>query len=133
MLKRDFIMVQIEELAKVILHLIGLRTTDNPSRQSALINEVYSSLKTDRQYLLQTSSQNICEMMSEGGNSGLLRMEIAAKALIEDSFTTVEEKEQLLLKAQQLLEYIQMHDNTFSLDRLDTLQEIKNLLAEKKL
>lgn len=132
MLKRDFIMAQIEELAKKILQLIKLRTMDNPQEQAALISELYNSLKVNRDYLLQTDPETICKMMDEGGHSGLMRMEIAAKAMIEDSFTCPKEKEHLLIKALQMLEYIQQHDTTFSLERVDALNEIQKLLASIK-
>lgn len=121
-------MAQVEELAKKILQLINLRTMDNPSQQAALINEIYRSLKVNRDYLLQTDPETICKMMDEGGHSGLQRMEIAAKAMIEDSFMNPGEKGHLLRKAQQMLGYIQQHDTTFSLERVDVLNEIHKLL-----
>lgn len=129
MLRRDFIMAQIEELAKVIVQLIGLRSTDNPARQNNMIAEIYSSLKTDRNYLLQADPEAIYAAMDEGGHSGILRMEIAAKAMIEDSFVCADEKKHLLLKSKQMLEYIQQHDHTFSIERIDLLNEIERLLA----
>lgn len=128
MLKRDFIMAQIEELAKVIIQLIQLRTTDNPARQATFISEAYSALKIDRNYLLQTDPESIYTALDEGNRSGIERMEMAVKIMIEDSYATPEEKEHLLRKAKQMLEYIQANDNTFSLERIDTLNEIKSLL-----
>lgn len=121
-------MAQVEELAKKILQLINLRTMDDLSQQAALINEIYRSLKVNRDYLLQTDPETICKMMDEGGHSGLQRMEIAAKAMIEDSFMNPGEKGHLLRKAQQMLGYIQQHDTMFSLERVDVLNEIHKLL-----
>lgn len=129
MLKRDFIMAQIEEITKVILRLIQLRTTDNPARQATLISEAYSGMKIDRNYLLQTDPEAICTAFDEGNRSGIQRMEMAVKIMIEDSYANPEEKKHLLRKAKQMLEYIEANDNTFSLERIDTLNEIKNLLA----
>ena len=132
MLKRDFIMAQIEELAKKILQLIKLRTTDNPSEQAALISEIYGSLKINRDSLLQNDSESICSMLDEGGHSGLQRMEVAAKVLVEESYINPKEKEIVLKKAKQMLEYIQQHDTTFSMERVDVLNEIQRLLASIK-
>lgn len=130
MLKRDFIMVQIEELGKVIAQLILWRNTHtDATRKNAMIRQVYTSLDTDPQFLLETSAEQIHRQMDQGGRSGLLRMEIAAKALIEESFLNPVQKEPFLRKAKALLEYVQMRDNTFSLERIETISEIDALLA----
>ena len=48
MLKRDFIMIQIEELAKVVLQIIMNRNTNAARHTPELIQTIYSSLKLDR-------------------------------------------------------------------------------------
>ncbi|WP_234367695.1 hypothetical protein [Parabacteroides pacaensis] len=123
-------MVQIEELGKVIAQLILSRKINNDAaRKTEAIQQVYTSLNTDPDFLLEASPETIFAQMDEGGRSGLLRMEMAAKTLVEDSFLNPVKKEQLLRKAKQLLEYIQMHDNTFSLERLEKISEIDSLLS----
>ena len=47
MLKRDFIMIQIEELAKVVLQIIMNRNTNAARHTPELIQTIYSSLKLD--------------------------------------------------------------------------------------
>ena len=46
MLKRDFIMIQIEELAKVVLQIIMNRNTNAARHTPELIQTIYSSLQT---------------------------------------------------------------------------------------
>lgn len=52
MLKRDFILVQIEELTKVVLQIIMNRNTNATRHTPELIQTVYSSLKLDRPTLM---------------------------------------------------------------------------------
>ena len=55
MLKRDFIMVQIEELGKVIAQIIFNRNSNDGARKNPeLIQSVYTSLKLDNDFLLNT-------------------------------------------------------------------------------
>ena len=55
MLKRDFIMVQIEELGKVIAQIIFNRNSNDGARKNPeLIQSVYTFLKLDNDFLLNT-------------------------------------------------------------------------------
>ena len=57
MLKRDFIMVQIEELGKVIAQIIFNRNSNDGARKNPeLIQSVYTFLKLDNDFLLNTLS-----------------------------------------------------------------------------
>lgn len=54
MLKRDFIMVQIEELGKVIALIIFNRNSNDGARKNPeLIQSVYTSLKLDNEFLAE--------------------------------------------------------------------------------
>lgn len=130
MLKRDFIMVQIEELAKVIVQLVTNRNTGNgAARATEALKQVFNSLDTDPETLLSETPETTCRRMDEGGRSGLMRMEIAAKALIETSYVQPQDKTRLLARAKELLLYVQAHDNTFSIDRMETIGLIDHLLS----
>ena len=60
MLKRDFIMVQIEELGKVIAQIIFNRNSNDGARKNPeLIQSVYTSLKLDNDFLLNTPIEGI--------------------------------------------------------------------------
>lgn len=125
MLKRDLIMVQIEELSKVIATMLDLRNTDAARKIPELIQVVYKSLDISSDYLLVNSPDNIRAFLNQDDNGGLQRMEIAAKTLIEESCIYQTKKQEMILKAQELLAYIQQEDNTFSLERESLLHEIK--------
>ncbi len=130
MLKRDFIMVQIEELGKVIAQIIFNRNANAARKNPELIQTVYSSLKLDQDFLMTTSPEEILRSLDNEDNGGGLRLEIANKTLIEDSYLQPENQPQILLRAKELLEYLQAHDSTFSLERVNLLNEIEERLKE---
>ena len=130
MLKRDFIMVQIEELGKVIAQIIFNRNANAARKNPELIQTVYCSLKLDQDFLMTTSPEEILRSLDNEDNGGVLRLEIAIKTLIEDSYLQPENQPQILLRAKELLEYLQAHDSTFSLERVNLLNEIEERLKE---
>ena len=132
MLKRDFIMVQIEELGKVIAQIIFNRNANAARKNPELIQTVYSSLKLDQDFLMTTPPEEILRSLDNEDNGGILRLEIAIKTLIEDSYLQPENQPQILLRAKELLEYLQAHDSTFSLERVNLLNEIEERLKERK-
>lgn len=127
MLKRDLILVQIEELGKVIAQLILNRNSNDGARKNpGLVQTVYTSLKLDRDFLLNTSLDDIRRFLDSEDSCGLSRMEIAAKTLIEESYLEPDPHgKQILLRAKELLEYVQQQDTTFSLERVALLEEIQ--------
>ena len=79
---------------------------------------------------MTTSPEEILRSLDNEDNGGVLRLEIAIKTLIEDSYLQPENQPQILLRAKELLEYLQVHDSTFSLERVNLLNEIEERLKE---
>ena len=125
MLKRDFIMIQIEELTKVILQIITNRNTNASRHTPELIQTVYNSLQVDRPTLMTVPPEELIRRLNNDDNGGVLRLEIAVKTLIEESYLYPDEEQAMLQKAKTLLKYIQTHDKTFSLERANMLNELE--------
>ncbi len=125
MLRRDFIMVQIEELAKVVLQIVTNRNTNAARHNPGLIQTVYTSLKLDHQTLMTEQPDTLVQRLNQDDDGGLLRLEIGVKTLIEESYLRPDEESAILQRALILLEYLQTHDNTFSLERVNMLNELK--------
>ncbi|MDF9829768.1 hypothetical protein [Parabacteroides sp. PF5-6] len=131
MLRRDFIMVQIEELGKVIAQLIARRDTNATRRIPEQVQVIYDSLLLDRNFLLTAPPEEIRQRLDHEDSGGILRMEIAIKTLIEESFyVEPDERQRRLLRAKELLEYLQHTDITFSFERINQLNEIDHWLKE---
>ena len=128
MLKRDFIMVQIEELGKMIAQVIFNRNNNTTDRNPELIQDVYDNLKVDRNYLMTTAPDDILRFLDNEDQGGVLRLEIAIKTLIEDGLQQPKNQREMLLRAKELLEYLQAHDTTFSLERINLLNDIQQHL-----
>ena len=113
MLKRDFIMVQIEELGKVIAQIIFNRNSNDGARKNPeLIQSVYTFLKLDNDFLLNTPIDGIRTYLDGDDSCGLQRMELATKTLLEESFLLPEAQgKKLRARAKELLEYIQRNAN----------------------
>lgn len=125
-------MVQIEELGKVIAQILFNRNANAARKNPELIQTVYSSLKLDPDFLMTTAPNEILRFLDNEDNGGVLRLEIAIKTLIEDSYLQPENQPQMLLRAKELLKYLQAHDSTFSLERVNLLNDIEERLKECK-
>lgn len=131
MLRRDFIMVQIEELGKVIAQLISQRNTNATRHIPQQIQVVYDSLKLDTEFLMTAPAEEIRNKLDYEDSGGILRMEVAIKALTEESFyVEPDDRRKKLLRAKELLQYLQRTDNTFSFERINQLSEIQQWLNE---
>jgi Tfp pilus assembly ATPase PilU len=127
MLQRDFIMLQIEEFGKVIAQIIGQRNANATRKIPQLVQVVYDSLKIDRNFLLNGEPHDIRQFLDGEDGAGLQRLEIAVKTLLEEAYVDTENAKQIRSKAKELLEYIQARDTTFSLERIQLLQELEEL------
>ena len=123
-------MVQIEELAKVVLQIITNRNTNAARRIPELIQTVYTSLKLDRLTLMTVPPEELIRRLNSDDGGGIPRLEIAVKTLIEESYLHPGEEQDMLQRAKLLLEYIQTHDNTFSLERVSLLDELEQRISK---
>lgn len=129
MLKRDYIMVLIEELGKAIAQMVLNRNSGNDGRNPELVRKVYHSLKVEPEFLLTATPEELRLYLNQDDGCGLVRMELAAKTLIEEGFitsgTVSAPAPVLRQRAKELLEYIQQNDTTFSLERVALLEGLK--------
>lgn len=123
-------MVQIEELGKMIAQVVFNRNNNAADKNPALIQDVYYNLKLDQGYLMTTAPDDILRFLDNEDKGGILRLEVATKTLIEESYLQPDKAQQILIRAKELLEYLQTHDNTFSLERVNLLNDIELKLKE---
>lgn len=74
---------------------------------------------------MTTAPDDILRFLDSEEKSGILRLEIAIKTLIESSYLQPKNQPDILRRAKELLEYLQTHDTTFSLERVNLLNEIE--------
>ena len=124
-------MVQIEEIGKMVVQLVlnrndGYDGNDgNPAQSEDLLATIYKSLQTTTDFLLTHSPAEIREQLNLDDGCGLERAELAAKTFIEESYRR-EDPLPLRRKARELIEFVQANDNTFSLERMQLLQELND-------
>ena len=123
-------MVQIEELGKVLAQLFDIRHDSNDGKSESLIDTLYTSLKIDKHQALTMDLETLRIKLDQGDHAGLQRMELIAKTMLEESFHNSIEVRALLTKAKDILTYIQKSDQTFSLERVELIDFISNLLKD---
>lgn len=128
MLRRDFIMVQIEELGKVIAQLITARKNNAARAVPQLIQTVYDSFALDSNSILTLPPEELLLKLDQNDKGGIQRLEIAVKALIEESYLYPDRQQTMLARAKELLLFIQQRDTTFSLERIAIIENIDSLL-----
>ena len=94
-----------------------------------LIQTVFENLKLDQDFLMTTAPDDILRFLDNEEKSGILRLEIAIKTLIESSYLQPKDQPAMLRRAKELLEYLQTHDTTFSLERVNLMNEIEKRLG----
>ncbi|MCD7929948.1 MAG: hypothetical protein LUH15_00455 [Tannerellaceae bacterium] len=124
MLKRDFIMVMIEELGKAVAQMITNRNHGATRKNENLVQVAYATLKVDTHFLLKSSPEEMRTYLDQEDGTGLQRMELAAKVLLEESYLYPEKQQEMRQKVKDILEYVQKHDTTFSLERVNLLNEL---------
>ncbi len=127
MLRKDFFLAQIEAFTKAIAKLIFYRENGDTEQADKMLESIYSSLQVDKDFLLSHTPDEIKATLDKE-NTGIQQTEIAAKVLIEDSYLNNDKNK--LYKAQELLLYIQQHDKTYSIERMNLLDEIRKRLNE---
>ena len=72
MLKRDFILVQIEELGKMVAQMTLNRNANDGARENPeLIQSVYDSLRIDADFLLRGTPEEIHRTLNRDDDHGL--------------------------------------------------------------
>ena len=123
-------MVQIEELGKVLAQLFDIRHDSNDGKSASLIDTLYTSLKIDKHQALTMDLETLRIKLDQGDHAGLQRMELIAKTMLEESFHNSIEARALLTKAKDILNYIKKTDQKFSLERVELIDFISNLLKD---
>lgn len=124
-------MIQIEELGKMIAQIVFNRNNNMSGKNPELIQTIFRSLKIEPERLMTASLEDIRYFLDCEDGAGLYRMELAAKNLLEASYQEPEKGQALLERAREILRYVQQHDITFSLERVELLERIDRILSPR--
>lgn len=133
MIRKDFIMRQLEELAKILGLLLKLKTEQKTEEAINLIKEAYSGLlKLDDSFVDEnTTSDVFLKQIVEKGLEGDALLAFA-ELLYEDGILRYENQEEnafiRLHKALILFDYLNRTSLTFSFDRSVKVERIKAIL-----
>ena len=119
MLKKDYLLAQITELAKKFANL--LKRKDDGEDVTLLTDNYYHELNVSAEWLVNAESEDI---MQRVGDWQLV--ELLVQMIIEDP--RFEKNIPMIKKAQQLLFMVQELDRTYSFDRIALEERINNKL-----
>lgn len=119
MLRKDYLLAQITELAKKFANL--LKRKDDGEDVTLLTDNYYHELNVSAEWLVNAESEDI---MQRVGDWQLV--ELLVQMIIEDP--RFEKNIPMIKKAQQLLFMVQELDRTYSFDRIALEERINNKL-----
>ena len=121
MLKKDYLLAQIMELAKKFAYL--LQCKNNGEDILILTDNYYKELNVSADWLENAESDDIMQFVGDWQ-----LVELLVKMIIEDP--RFEQNRAMILKAQSLLFMVQELDRTYSFDRIALQEKIERLISE---
>lgn len=122
MIKQDFLLVQIEELAKKLARLLKKKETPG-SNVDTLADDCYKDLHLTLQDVGNGTPEDIIEKIQDWE-----LLELLVKLMLADDRINFDRSQ--IEKAQSILYYVQEQDRTFSFERIALAETIRNLLRE---
>lgn len=120
MLRKDYLLAQIEELAKKFSRLIEKKETGNPDTLP-VADECYGMLGISARWIEETETEDIISHIAIWE-----LLELLVKIMLEDSRLNTDRRN--MRKAQEILFYVQENDRTYSLERVALEERIEQLL-----
>ncbi len=121
MIKQDYLLAQIEELAKKLAKLLR-KEESHEDETETLADDCYKDLHLTLQEVQNATAEELTEKVM---NWELL--ELLIKLMLADDRINTDRRQ--IEKAQQLLYFVQERDRTYSFDRIELADTIRNLLA----
>ena len=122
MIKQDFLLVQIEELAKKLAKLLKKKETPG-SNTDTLADDWYKDIHLSLQEVQNATAEELTEKVPDWE-----LLELLVKLMLADD--RINTDRQQIEKAQQLLYFVQERDRTYSFDRIALAESIRSLLTE---
>lgn len=120
MIKQDFLLVQIEELAKKLAKLLKKKETPG-NNVDTLADDCYKDIHLTLPEIQNATPEDLIEKVPDWELLELLVKLILADDRINSDHYQIE-------KAQSLLFYVQEQDRTFSFERIALAETIESLL-----
>lgn len=120
MIKQDFLLVQIEELAKKLARLLKKKEIPG-SNADVLADDCYKDLHLSLYNVENDTPEELIEKVPEWE-----LLELLVKLMLADDRLNKDRNQ--IEKAQQILFFIQEKDRTFSFERIALADTIENLL-----
>jgi hypothetical protein len=134
MFQRDYILRLIEEFAKMIAAITGLKSKGELEEALKKVDEAYNELlEIEPKAIKSMTEHEFLEFLLNDKWYENRQLHMAAELLYQEGRLYVEQGDpvsarNVMLKARFLIEYLMQHDSTFGFDWYDKLHEMNHLL-----
>lgn len=122
MIKQDYLLIQIEELAKKLAQLLD-KKKHLKNDTEILADDCYKDLHLTQQEVQNATAEELTEKVPDWQ-----LLELLIKLMLADD--RINSDRQQIEKAQQLLYFVQERDRTYSFERIKLAETIENLLTK---
>jgi len=135
MLKRDYVLRLIEEFARFLAMITGLKLEGKLDEALKSIEDVYNDLlELDPKILKSISQDEVLGFLQEEKHFDNERLKMVAELLYHEGMIYAEEGDPVtarvvLEKSKVLLDFLSENDSTFSFDWYDKLRDIDGVLG----
>lgn len=130
MLRKDYIMRMLEQFFKVLAKLIKNENNLEIEDIEIQLAELYDTyFKNDFNFFHDSDTDRIIEFLkSDNSGDDLYKVEMLAELIYQDACLQQEneQRKSLLIKSLNLLEYLDKESKTFSMERFNKMEFIKN-------
>ncbi len=135
MFSRDYIMKLVEEFARLIAAITGLKLEGKPEEALAATDNAYRDFFEIEPAVIKSMSENeILDFLQKEKAYDNERIKMMAELLFEEGMIYIENGDpvsagNVLEKSRNLIRYLSDNDNTFSFDWYEKLHEIDRVLG----
>lgn len=130
MYRRDYFLKLMQQFAKMLSKLMGLKERGEMEEASRFIQDAYKDLfNTDREFIKSHNEEALVDQLKTGHKLSNEQLEILAKLIFEDADLVQEiERKQFYSKALYILEYLNTEQKLYSFEREELIKTIKGKL-----
>lgn len=135
MYKRDYIMKLVEEFARLLSAIVGLKSEGKSDEALELIDKVYRDFfEVDPAVIKSMSETEVLDFLQNDKAFDNERIKMMAELLFEEGMIYIENGDPVLAgnvleKTRGMIRYLTDNDTTFSFDWYEKLHEIDRVLG----
>jgi hypothetical protein len=135
MIRRDYLMRQVEDFAKVMGKILGLKSKGEYSKANEVISVAYNDLlNISDQVLNETRAEDLVEELTNKHHLQKEQINIIAELLfhegeIAELESRLDESHEIYLKSLSLFEHLNKEETTYNIERIGRIKTLISKLS----